>query len=448
MIAQRLKTFMPRSLYGRAALILLVPILSIILVVSVVFIQRLYDEVTRQMTEAVVTDLEYLLAEVAEDPTRAELIFEDVAAPLGFRVQLSDASVEDRREWIDLTGRIVTDTLRDSFPSIRGVDLTSQAGTVTLGIDTAAGPAEVNFPRRRVSARNPHQLLVLMGFTALFMTLVAFLYLRGQIRPIKRLAVAAEAFGKGQSVRYKPTGAIEVRAAGSAFLDMRARIERQIEQRTTMLSGVSHDLRTPLTRMKLTLSLMEPSEDVDELTRDVEDMERMLKSFLSFARGDALDDPEDVDPVELVQAAVKRAIRGGVAAEVGQIKGKGRATLRPMAIGRALDNLLGNAGRYGKKAKVGLTITERAITIQVEDDGPGIAEDELETALKPFQRLDKARNQDSGSGVGLGLAITADIARSHGGALRLGRSPDMGGLSAELILPRSGSFDLGTENAV
>jgi two-component system osmolarity sensor histidine kinase EnvZ len=237
-------------------------------------------------------------------------------------------------------------------------------------------------------------------------------------------------------IPYSPSGALEVRLAGATFLDMRARIERQIEQRTMMLSGVSHDLRTPLTRFKLGLSMLPENEETADLMRDVEEMERLLDAFLDFARGEALDDPKKCDPMALVRGVVERAKRGGAPVGLGDMAGAGEVWLRPMAIERALGNLLGNALRYGTTARVSVKISEKALLIRVEDDGPGIPKDKREEALKPFVRLDAARNQDNGSGVGLGLAITYDIARRHGGTLRLGASEGLGGLAADIVLPR------------
>ena len=296
----------------------------------------------------------------------------------------------------------------------------------------------VAFSRYRVTASNPHQLLVLMIFTSFLMTLIAYAFLRNQLRPMTRLAVAAEAFGKGRSVPYRPRGANEVRAAGRAFLDMRARIERQIEQRTLMLSGVSHDLRTPLTRLKLGLAMLDDEAEAAPLLRDVDDMERLLDAFLSFARGDAPEDPEATDPRGLVGQVVENARRAGQDVTLVAAEGQqgGTAMLRPRAVTRALENLVGNAVRYGSRAEVRLVLTERSVRITVEDDGPGIAPDRRDEALRPFTRLDAARNQDRGGGVGLGLTIAADIARSHGGRLTLGRSEAMGGLKAELLLAR------------
>jgi two-component system osmolarity sensor histidine kinase EnvZ len=295
---------------------------------------------------------------------------------------------------------------------------------------------EIGFDRSRVSASNPHQLLVLMVFTGLLMTLIAFLFLRNQLRPIRRLARAAEAFGKGRVVAYKPSGATEVRSAGNAFLDMRARIERQIEQRTLLLSGVSHDLRTPLTRLKLGLAMLD-EEDAAPMMRDVDDMQRLLDGFLAFVRGDATEEvAEKCDPLPFVRSVVEDARRTGQAVTLHAVEGAGVVLMRQGAVRRALENLIGNATRYGTRAEVSLAILERAVRITVEDDGPGIPRDRREEAMRPFTRLDDARNQNRGTGTGLGLAIAADIARSHGGTLRLGDSARLGGLKAELVLAR------------
>jgi two-component system osmolarity sensor histidine kinase EnvZ len=269
------------------------------------------------------------------------------------------------------------------------------------------------------------------------MTGVAYVFLRNQLTPIARMAQAAEAFGKGEIVPFRPRGATEVRAAGQAFLDMRLRIERQIEARTQMLSGVSHDLRTPLTRLKLGLSFLPEEEEVEALKRDVQQMERMVDEFLAFARGDAMEAAEEVDPAKLLAQVVADAVRAGQAVQLGPVEWPGGTMrLRPQAVRRALENLLGNAARHANRAVVGLSTNDRLVRLLVEDDGPGIPEGAREVALEPFQRLDAARDPNRGGGSGLGLAIAADIARSHGGALRLGQSEALGGLRAELTLAR------------
>jgi two-component system osmolarity sensor histidine kinase EnvZ len=434
-----MKAYIPRSLYGRAALILLVPIVTIQLVLSITFIQRLYEDVTEQMTQNVLIEVSYLvqLIEDAPDTEAAQRIIAELAVPLAVVVRLPAEGPEvDSRWFFDLSGRVVIETLRGGIPGIAGIDLATDDDIVTFVVETRHGPMLMEFSRRRVSVSNPHQLLVLVVGVSIIMTIVAYLFLRNQLRPVKRLAAAAEAFGRGQSVPYRPSGATEVRAAGMAFLDMRNRIERQIEQRTLMLSGVSHDLRTPLTRLKLGLSMLDHDEDVRDMQRDLTDMERMLDAFLDFTRGSALDDPDTVDARGVVEAAVARAVRGGGQAVLHEVQGDGDVAMRPLAVGRALDNLIGNAVRYGSRAEVSLIVTDRAARFVVEDDGPGIPADKRDEALRPFTRLDAARNQDRGTGVGLGLSIAADIARQHGGALRLGDSARLGGLRAELVLGR------------
>ena len=437
MIVRQLKDWMPRSLYGRSALILLVPVITILLVVTVVFIQRLYEGVTRQMTEAVGHELRLVLERIddANDPAAAMEQAFSIAVPLGIEIASNSGQVGDTRHWLDLSGKTVINTLRRELDGVEAVDLVGRDGYARVIVATDLGTMALDVPRRRLNARNPHQFLVLIVFTAILMSAIGLIYLRNQMRPIRRLALAAEAFGKGRVVPYRVAGAAEVRSAGAAFLDMRDRIERQIDQRTMMLSGVSHDLRTPLTRMKLSLSLMDENEDTEAMARDVEDMERMLEAFLSFARGDAQEDPERTDPLDLVRGVVKRAARNSPV-QLGRIAGEGTAMLRPSALRRALDNLITNAVRYGNEARVSANVTSDTIEFIVEDSGPGIDSEKHEFVLKPFVRLDEARNQNSGSGVGLGLTIAADIARQHGGMLKLGKSRDLGGLRATIAIPR------------
>lgn len=431
-----LKNYMPRGLYGRAALILIVPIVTLQLVVSVVFIQRLYEDVTQQMTSNVLYELRFLLDEVeaSADRAEAEQMIVQVADPLAIKARFDGVEVlRDQRAIYDLSGRIVIETLREELPGIGGIDLASDDRLVRFDVTTPHGTLMVEFPRRRVSAKNPHQLLVLMILTGILMTAIAYLFLRNQLRPIRRLARAAEGFGKGQMVNYHPSGATEVRAAGRSFLEMRARIERQIEQRTLMLSGVSHDLRTPLTRLRLGLSVLDDGPEIEALKRDIDEMEQLLNGFLNFVRGDAMDEVEEVAPIDLARQAVEAAVRAGKAVTLGKTIGRDApVSMRRTAVMRALDNLLGNAVRYGTRAELNVIVTSRTVRYVIEDDGPGIPPERREEALKPFTRLEPSRNQNRGSGVGLGLSIAADIARGHGGELILGESETLGGLRAEL----------------
>lgn len=429
-----LKPYMPRSLYGRAFLILLLPVISVMLVVSVVFIQRHFEGVTQQMTRSVTREVRVLLdtgmsaEEIAASRLASLLQVRAEAVPPG---AMPD---ESARRWYDFTGAVVIREFTRLLPDLRAVELPDD-DAVLLYFETGDGGMQLIFDRRRVSASNPHQLLVNMVFFAGIMTVIAYLYLRNQLRPITRLARAAEAFGRGRHMDYRPAGAVEVRAAGNAFVDMRNRIERQIEQRTLMLSGVSHDLRTPLTRLKLALSMLD-EEDRAPMAQDVEDMERLINEFLAFARGAQEGEPEPVDPVALVRQIVEDFQRGGKDVKLAMTEGSGEVLLRPGGIRRAVENLVGNAVRYGTRAEVSVLLTAKSLRIRVEDDGPGIPEAQREEALKPFARLDEARNQNLGTGVGLGLSIAMDIARAHGGTLRLGHSDRLGGLQADIVIGR------------
>lgn len=433
-----LKTYLPRSLYARAFLILILPVLGLQLVISVSFIQRHFEGVTRQMTGSIVLELNYLTAELsaATDLQDANDRAASLGGPLAYDIVVSgeEAPDNDVRRFYDLSGKTVIETLRARIPGLGAVHLIDDR-QVELWIAVPHGMMQVSFDRVRLSASNPHQLLVLMVVLGVLMTLIAFIFLRNQLRPIKRMAAAAAEYGKGRSVSYSPSGATEVRAAGTAFLDMRSRIERQTQARTMMLSGVSHDLRTPLTRLRLGLSILDDDEAKD-LIRDVDEMQRLLDGFLDFARGDAGDALVKTSPTALVAKIVEDAQRAGQAAGLGLLPSvdPGEVPLRPTAIRRALENLIGNGLRYGSEVVVSLTVGEKSLRFTVEDDGPGIAQADREEAMKPFSRLDPARNQDKGSGVGLGLAIVVDIARTHGGVLRLGDSDALGGLKADLVI--------------
>lgn len=435
-----LKLYFPRGLYGRAALILLLPVVFLQLVVSVLFTQRHFEDVTQQMSDTVARELRLVLhtAEMSDD---LATIAEDLERRAGeLEISVGPASLTaleepDRRRWYDFSGLVIAERLRSYFPGLVVVDLGQDRIVRLIVTSETKGPLEIRFDRRRVSAANPHQLFVNMVFFSILITIVAFIYLRNQLRPIKRLADAAEAFGRGRHLPYAPAGATEVRAAGTAFVDMRARIERQIENRTLMLSGVSHDLRTPLTRIRLGLSMLD---DVDRepLERDVEDMSRMIDEFLSFAKGSAEGEPEEIDPIAMTHDIVADAQRAGQPVSVHSIEGVGSIILRPHAIRRAMDNLISNAVRYGTRAEVSVALTDKSLRLRVEDNGPGIPEAKRADATRPFSRLDPARNQDKGSGVGLGLAIATDIARAHGGVLRLGVSDRLGGLQADIVIAR------------
>ncbi len=437
-----LKRFLPRGLYGRAVLILLVPVVAVQLVVSVVFLQRHFDRVTEQMTRSVTISLNHLLSEIAAAPdlAAAQAVAARLGPALGFVVALPGGPVQNSRLFYDLSGKSIVRTLRLEVPEVTGIGLVGPAGGIgdlRLAVATMHGPAMIGFRRVRVSASNPHQLLVIMGFAGLLMTFVAFIFLRNQLRPITRLAKAADAYGRGQIVPYRLRGATEVRAAGAAFLAMRSRIEEARAQRTLLLSGISHDLRTPLTRLRLGLSLAEEDDETAAMVRDVRQMEQMLDDFLDYARGEASGEMAPGRPDEIATRVVENAARIGRDVVLNMSDAaRTQIPMRARAVERAVENLVQNALRHAAHVRLTVEVDATNVRFVVEDDGPGIPASRREEAVQPFARLDPARNQDSGGGAGLGLAVALDVARGHDGALRLGDSADLGGLRAELALVR------------
>jgi two-component system osmolarity sensor histidine kinase EnvZ len=272
-----------------------------------------------------------------------------------------------------------------------------------------------------------------MVATSAILLTIAIVFLRNQIRPILRLTAAVDDFGKGRTVAdFQPRGAREVRQATAAFHQMRQRVERQIDQRTAMLAGVSHDLRTILTRLRLQLAFIEQNADVDALKNDIDDMNRMLEGYLAFARGDSDEDTVPTDIAALLDELAEEARVSGHAAEA-SFSGDPTVRVRPQSFKRCIANLVGNAGRHGKTVAVSAVHADGLLTVTVDDDGPGVPFEEREAIFKPFYRLDDARNLDE-TGTGLGLPIARDIARSHGGDITLSDSP-LGGLRATVTVP-------------
>jgi two-component system osmolarity sensor histidine kinase EnvZ len=439
MFFQWLKQYVPRSLYARAALILIMPVVTLQLIVTIVFIKRDLEDVTTQMTTTVLREIS-LLRQQAGATTEPDVYLQRISpylAPLTMAARFVGQDASRPRSELSLnefSGRVVRDKMQRELAGFVAVKF-PETREFLLYFETPAGILELRLDRRRLTAAAPHQLIVTMVFFGFLMTVISFVYMRNQLRPIKKLADAAQAFGRGRSLPYSPRGATEVRVAGSAFLDMRARIERQIEQRTLMLSGVSHDLRTPLTRLKLNLAMID-EDDAAPMLRDVSEMQALLDAFLDFSRGASTGEPEPVDPQKLAASVVEDWRRQDKDVMLGELSGSGTVPLRAQSMRRALENLISNAMRYGTRARVSVTLTEKSLRLRVEDDGPGIPAAQRADAVRPFARLDPARNQDLGSGVGLGLAIVTDIARAHGGMLRLGESEDLGGLQADIVIGR------------
>jgi two-component system osmolarity sensor histidine kinase EnvZ len=438
------KKYIPRSLFGRSLVIFVVPVILLQAVVTYVFIQRHYEGVTSQMARAVARELNYAVEVVErhEDAEDAQSQLNELAGPLGMQLGLVEGAIvapSAIRQFYDVSGGAVEETFKIDVTRPLSLDLVSDARIIEAKVQTSRGVLRALIPRNRMIASNPQRLLFWMFGTAIALMTVAIFFLRRQIQPIRALAEAADDFGKGRDQKFIPEGAEEVRRAGAAFLDMKSRLERQIEQRTKMLSGVSHDLRTPLTRMKLALAMLDESAETVELRRDVDDMERMLEEFLAFARGEQGEPIIEVDPVQIAEeVAADARLRGATVSVLSVIDTPGNPTapLRRMAIKRALSNLVGNAVEFGDRIDISTRVARKFIEFTVEDNGPGIPESDREAAFRPFERLDPARNQDKGGGVGLGLSIALDIARSHGGELSLHESERLGGLKARFRAPR------------
>lgn len=425
-----IKRYLPKRLYWRAAFILLFPVIFLQLIVSFVIIKRHFEGVTEQMTRTVASQIELLANTVENAEIEAAIGLSKALNMELLQIDLDGLIGVDKRRFYDVSGMVVIREL-SGLKWVQGLDLLDD-DYVIISLKLVDMGFLLRLERARVSASNPHQLIVNMVVFGAFFTLIAFVYLRNQLRPITRLASAAEAFGRGQTVPYSASGAIEVRAAGNAFLEMRNRIERHIEQRTMILSGVSHDLRTPLTRLKLGISLLDIN-DKEPLERDLEEMGRMLDEFLTFAKAQDNEKSNfELLSVSIVLQGLEADYnRSDARLHIEEIKDTGFYLMRPSLIRRALDNIIGNALRYGNLAHLKVIIDDSHVNFIIEDDGPGIPPEMFSEALKPFSRLDPARNQDKGMGVGLGLPIASDIAKAHGGSLKLLKSKVHGGLRAE-----------------
>ena len=441
MSSRFLKNILPVSFYGRAILILIVPIIVIQVVLSVVFVQRHYERVTAQMTTNILRDISFLTGRLdgSPEPDRVLAELADLIDILQIEIVLPPQSgapiAPDRIAPFDLAGREIIRVFAEELPTYLGADLETLRGTVRLWLQSDHGPVEFQLPRPLVTTSNPHQLLVIVFLASVVMTLIAFQFLRLQIRPIRRLGAAAEAYGRGERVALRASGAREIRAAAHAFLDMRNRIERQRTQQKIMLSGVSHDMRTPLTRMRLILSMMQEDDDRSALETEITDLEKRLEGFLDFTRGQMAEARAPTDPKALLVNLTERYRMAGHDISLRMQSGlPDTLMLDAGSVERALDNLISNALRHGKTVSVGAGTSGRWLDYCVEDDGPGIAETDRARACDPFVRLDEARGSDTG-GLGLGLAIAAEAARAHGGTLLLETSPGLGGLRAVLRLP-------------
>ncbi len=432
------KARLPKGLYARALLIIIAPMVILQSVVAFVFMERHWNLVTRNLSAAVVGDIAALVEMTKvypqePDHVRLRRIAQD---RLGLTVDflpLADMPPPGPKPFFSLLDQALSVELRKQIGRPFWIDTVGRSNLVEIRIQLDNAVMRVFARRSAAYASNSEIFLLWMVGTSLVLLAVAIGFLRNQIRPILRLADAAESFGKGRDAPdFRPRGAREVRRAAQAFIEMKQRIERAMEQRTAMLAGVSHDLRTILTRFKLELALLGDSPEVEAMKKDVDEMGRMLEAYLAFARGDTGEQAEPTDMAEFLNELKADAERNGHQTDVA-FHGYPIVTVKPAAFKRCLANLVSNAARFADTIDITGHRDHRYLTVTVDDDGPGIPPHLREDVFKPFLRLDDARNQDEG-GTGLGLAIARDIARSHGGDITLDTSPH-GGLRAKVRVP-------------
>ena len=434
-----LNSFMPKGLYARALLIIILPMVILQSVIAFVFVERQLSEVTERLSAGVVHDIAALIDIYHGHPQDADKseIRRIAQNRLGLVVDflpLSDMPPPGPKPFFSLLDSALSEELRKQIGRPYWIDTVGKSALVEIRVQLDNTVIRVFARRNAAYASNAEIFLLWMFGTSAVLIGVAIIFLRNQIKPILRLADAAESFGKGREVpNFRPRGAREVRRAAQAFIEMKTRVERAIEQRTAMLAGVSHDLRTVLTRFKLELALIKKkTPEVEAMKRDVDEMARMLEAYLAFARGDLGESAAPTDMAAFLQELKDDAERNGHKTSA-VFHGPPIVTVRPAAFKRCLGNLVSNAARFAPSIAITGHRDHRYLTVTVDDDGPGIASDMREEVFKPFLRLDDARNQDEG-GTGLGLAIARDIARSHGGDITLGDSP-LGGLRATVRVP-------------
>jgi two-component system osmolarity sensor histidine kinase EnvZ len=434
-IGARVKRFLPRGLEGRTILIIVTPVVIAQMITAYIFFERHFSALSVDLSRAVAGDIAMVIGATDRDPTIQSQVFADAAQNLEMSIAFEPGAVLTParvRPWNPLIEPVLATALEDKVGRPFTIGAYGEDNQVQIRIALPKGVLDVRLPQHRLFSYTAFVFILWVIGASLLLTWIAVIFMRNQVRPIRRLALAAESFGKGRdSVNLRPAGAREIRQAAAAFIVMRDRIRRQIAQRTEMLAGVSHDLRTPLTRMKLQLALLGNDEEIEGLHADVVEMETMIDAYLAFARGEGGESPQPTDV-----AAMLRDIVGGFPradAVSLTVDGAIEIPVRPVAMRRCIGNLIGNALRYGHSVRVSAGWTHRTVSIVIDDDGPGIPADKREEVFRPFIRLDPSRNVATG-GVGLGLTIALDIAHGHGGEINLETSP-MGGLRVVLTLP-------------
>jgi two-component system osmolarity sensor histidine kinase EnvZ len=431
-----IRDWMPKGLYARALLIIIVPMVLLQSVIAFVFMERHWNLVTQRLSAAVVQDIASLIdvyTTLKADQGQIRRIAQERLNLVVDFLPISELPPVGPKPFFSLLDYSLSEEISRRIRRPFWIDTVGRSSLVEIRIRLNDSVMRVFANRSAAYASNSHIFLVWMVGTSTVLLIVAILFLRNQIQPILRLADAVESFGKGREVpSFRPRGALEVRRAAAAFMEMKTRIERAMEQRTAMLAGVSHDLRTILTRFKLELAMIGQGPEIDAMKKDVDEMARMLEAYLAFARGDSGEISAPTDMAACLGELQAESERNGHHTNVA-FHGMPVVTVRPAAFKRCVGNLVSNAVRHASAISITGHRDHRWLTVTVDDNGPGIPLALREEVFKPFLRLDDARNQDEG-GTGLGLAIARDIARSHGGDITLSDSP-LGGLRATVRVP-------------
>jgi two-component system osmolarity sensor histidine kinase EnvZ len=436
------KRLLPRTLLGRSLLIIVSPLVLLQVISTWVFYDRHYDTITKRLAQGLAGDIAAVVQMLEGSPGTVERMqtFRLAQSTMHIELSFSDGgrlAASTLRGSLNIFTNTLDSKLTTALHEFVGrpflIDTRSLAKDVEIQVQLADGVLRALVSRERLFSPTTYIFIMWMVGSSIVLFGVAVIFMRNQVKPIRRLAQAADSFGKGREVAdFKPEGATEVRQAAFAFLRMRDRIKRQIDQRTEFLAGVSHDLRTPLTRMKLQLAMLRELPEARNLESDVGEMERMVEGYLAFARGEGTEQPQPTELSALLRDVIAQMRRDGGVIDL-HVEETATLPLRREAMRRCLTNLLSNAGRHGKHISVRAGRRQRAVEITIDDDGPGIPPDRREDVFRPFFRLEQSRNPATG-GVGLGLSIARDVVRNHGGDLTLEDAPG-GGLRARIWLP-------------
>jgi len=429
-----IKKILPKRLFYRSLLIVAGPIILLQIIITIVFFDSLWIKANKGMTRSLVSEVKTLFEIYNSDQANKEEILDIYNKNFDFVVRLKENEIFPTKipeRWYSPMDRSLRRELKSAFPYSYWFDTTTYKETVYLKIKYENGFLQIFFPKDKIAPSSARIFALWITFPGFLLIFIAIVFLKNQTRPIVNLAKAAEKFGKGEYIKeFRPSGAREIRLAAYEFDKMRKRISVHLNQRSEMLSGISHDLRTPLTRLKLQLALLKQQDLAKKMSDDIEEMERMLNEYLEFSRNQKNEDTEIVEINNLIEEAVRKYNTGNIKTN---FDGSIKIPLRQNTFKRCLNNLIDNSLSYGKKVEISTKKILNDLIILIDDDGPGIPKEEYEKVIKPFYRIDKSRGQNK-SGVGLGLSIANDIIRSHGGSISLEKSPQ-NGLRVKISLP-------------